>query len=83
MRLYPHFTPLVSKIGGNAKVFSHLQYAKFLFHYFRRNPRGTTAYFFESKMNYVIVPLFTRIAEALGIKSVLKRFYRSMLGDPL
>jgi hypothetical protein len=83
MRLYPHFTPLVSKIGGNAKVFSHLQYAKFLFHYFRRSPRGTTAYFFESKMNYVLVPLFTRIAEALGIKSVLKRFYRSMLGDPL
>ena len=37
-RLYPRFTPLVAKLGGNAKVYTTGEYYRFLWRYFRRNP---------------------------------------------
>ena len=44
-RLYPRFTPLVSKIGGNAKVFNRRQYYRFLLRmHYRRNPVGMVGY---------------------------------------
>ncbi len=41
--LYPRFTPLVAKLGGNAKVYTEAEYAKFRWRYFRRNPLGHAA----------------------------------------
>ncbi|HST74482.1 MAG TPA: hypothetical protein VLJ20_03845 [Acetobacteraceae bacterium] len=81
--LYPRFTPLVAKIGGNAKVYTRAQYRAFLWRYLLRNPLGTIDYRLGIEMNYVIVPFIRSLAESLGIKRPLKYLYRSMLGDPL
>jgi hypothetical protein len=82
-RLYPRFTPLVAKLGGNAKVYSRQQYRKFLRRYLLRNPIGTLAYLFEPEKNYVIMPWLRKQAEVIGLKKPLKYVYRSMLGDPV
>lgn len=82
-RLYPRFTPLVAKLGGNAKVYSRSQYRTFLSRYVGRNPLGTFAYLFEPEKNYVIMPWLRSRADALGLKKPLKYLYRSMLGDPI
>jgi hypothetical protein len=81
--LYPRFTPLVAKLGGNAKVYTKTEYAKFRWRYFRRNPLGTLAYLLEPEKNYVIMPWFRERAEKLGLKQPLKYVYRSMRGDPI
>ena len=81
--LYPRFTPLVAKLGGNAKVYTKAEYAKFRWRYFRRNPIGTLAYLLEPEKNYVIMPWFRARAESLGLKKPLKYVYRSMRGDPV
>jgi hypothetical protein len=81
--LYPRFTPLVAKLGGNAKVYTKAEYAKFRWRYFRRNPLGTLAYLLEPEKNYVIMPWFRAKAESLGLKKPLKYVYRSMRGDPI
>jgi hypothetical protein len=81
--LYPRFTPLVAKLGGNAKVYTKEEYARFRWRYFRRNPLGTTAYLLEPEKNYVIMPWFRQRAESLGLKQPLKYVYRTMRGDPI
>jgi len=81
--LYPRFTPLVAKLGGNAKVYSKAQYRKFQWRYFRRNPLGTLIYLLEPETNYVIMPWFRQRAESLGLKKPLKYVYRSLRGDPI
>jgi len=81
--LYPRFTPLVAKLGGNAKVYTEAEYAKFRWRYFRRNPLGTLQYLLEPETNYVIMPWFRAKAESLGLKKPLKYVYRSMRGDPI
>jgi hypothetical protein len=81
--LYPRFTPLVAKLGGNAKVYTRAQYRQFLLRYFRRNPVGAFAYLLEPEKNYVIMPWLRERAESLGVKEPLKRVYRSMRGDPV
>lgn len=81
--LYPRFTPLVAKLGGNAKVYSKTQYRKFQWRYFRRNPLGTFVYLLEPEKNHVIMPWFRQRAESLGLKEPLKYVYRSLRGDPI
>jgi hypothetical protein len=81
--LYPRFTPLVAKLGGNAKVYTRDEYRRFLWRYFRRNPLGTLTYLLEPETNYVIMPWFRARAEALGLKQPLKYVYRTMRGDPV
>jgi hypothetical protein len=81
--LYPRFTPIVAKLGGNAKVYTKTDYRKFLLRYFRRNPVGTFAYLLEPEKNYVIMPWLREQAESLGVKEPLKRVYRSLRGDPV
>ena len=81
--LYPRFTPLVAKLGGNAKVYTKAEYTKFRWRYFRRNPLGTLAYLLEPEKNYVIMPWFRERAESMGLKKPLKYVYRSMRGDPI
>jgi hypothetical protein len=81
--LYPRFTPLVAKLGGNAKVYTKAQYRKFQLRYLRRNPLGTLAYLLEPEKTYVIMPWFRQRAESLGLKEPLKYVYRSLRGDPI
>jgi hypothetical protein len=81
--LYPRFTPLVAKLGGNAKVYTKSDYTKFRWRYFRRNPVGTAIYLLEPEINHVIMPWFREFAESLGLKKPLKYLYRTLRGDPI
>jgi len=81
--LYPRFTPIVAKFGGNAKVFTRPQYRRFLWRYFRRNPTGTFAYLWAVEWDHMVMPRLVRMAEATGLKPLLKRLYRNLLGDPI
>jgi hypothetical protein len=80
-QLYPRFTPLVAKVGGNAKVYTRAQYRRFLWRYVRRNPLGTLAYRIDIEFNQVFVPWLREAAERFGIKRPLKYLYRKILGD--
>lgn len=81
--LYPRFTPIVAKFGGNAKVFTRAQYRTFLWRYYRRNPIGTGQYVFSVGWGHVYLPWLRQKAEAIGVKPILKRIYRGILGDPV
>jgi hypothetical protein len=81
--LYPRFTPLVAKLGGNAKVYTEREYLKFRWRYFKRNPIGTLTYFLDPEINYVIMPWFRKIADSFGFKKPLKYLYRTLRGDPI
>jgi hypothetical protein len=81
--LYPRFTPLVAKVGGNAKVYTRADYIRFLARYARRNPIGTAATLIDIEFNQVWLPWIRRTAEALGLKKPLKFVYRKFLGDPV
>jgi hypothetical protein len=82
-KLYPRFTPLVAKIGGNAKVYTRAQYYRFLLRYFRRNPVGMIAYRAQIYWDQIVLPWFRGLSERLGIKRPLKYLYRRWLGDPV
>jgi hypothetical protein len=82
-RLYPRFTPLVAKVGGNAKVYTSGQYHRFLWRYFRRNPIGMIAYRSQIEWDQIVLPWFRALSERLGIKRPLKYLYRRWLGDPV
>ena len=81
--LYPRFSPIVAKFGGNAKVFTRAQYRRFRWRYFWRNPVGTFSYLWAVEWDHVMLPWLRRTAEAVGIKPLLKRVYRAILGDPV
>jgi hypothetical protein len=82
-QLYPRFTPLVAKIGGNAKVFTRAEYMRFLGRYFRRNPVGTASTLLSIEVDQVWMPWIRKTAEGMGIKKPLKYVYRRLLGDPV
>ena len=81
--LYPRFTPLVAKLGGNAKVCTPREYRRFMRRYFLRNPLGTLAYRLDIEWSYVVLPWIRELAERLGVKRPLKYLYRWVLGDPV
>lgn len=80
--LYPHFTPLVAKLGGNAKVFSRAEWRRFWWRYVRRNPI-VFGRFVIDRWAARSVDLARNLATMLGIKEPLKRIYRRLLGDPI
>ena len=81
--LYPRFTPIVAKFGGNAKVFTRAQYRTFLWRYYRRNPIGTLQYLWAVEWDHIYLPWLRDAAEKVGIKPMLKRIYRSVVGGPV
>ena len=83
MRLYPFFTPLVAKVGGNAKVYTRPQYGKFLARYFRRNPIGSFAYMLDVYVTFMVLPTLGRIAHSLKLRTQLRQLYHCVLGDPV
>jgi hypothetical protein len=82
-KLYPRFTPLVAKIGGNAKVFTRSEYCRFIGRYLRRNPVGTLVTLAEIEFDQVFIPWLRQTAEQVGVKRPLKYVYRKLLGDPV
>lgn len=81
--LYPRFTPIVAKVGGNAKVYTRQAYRRFLWHYLRRNPVGFARYLFDVEWQHVVLPGLRSLSERLGIKAPLKYIYRRLRGDPV
>ena len=81
--LYPRFSPLVAKTGGNAKVFTRAEYRRFRGHYFRRNPVGMTRFWAGIQFNQIVLPWLRTTAERVGVKGPLKILYRKFLGDPV
>jgi hypothetical protein len=82
-KLYPRFTPLVAKVGGNAKVYTRGQYYRFLWHYFRRNPIGMLGWRAQIEWEQTVLPWLRTISERLNVKRPLKYLYRRWLGDPV
>ena len=80
--LYPRFTPLVAKVGGNAKVYTAEDYRRFVLRYLRRNPVATLSYLLDIRLRYDILPWLRDTTERLGVKAPLKYIYRRMRGDP-
>lgn len=78
-QLYPNFTPLVSKLGGNAKVFTKAQHRRFLMRYFRRSPAAFVRWRAEEAFVFSVLPFFRRSAERLRIRGPAKRIYRWMI----
>jgi len=77
--LYPYFTPRVAKLAGNAKVFTRQDYGRFLFRYLRRNPRAFANVRLASWWRNSAVVGIDSVASALGIRSLIKKFYRTIL----
>jgi hypothetical protein len=82
--LYPFVTPVIAKLGGNAKVLDYRQYATFCWRYFSRNPIGFLRWRLERSITFDVQPSLRRWAIRLGMFGFLKRFYRGWyLQDPL
>lgn len=82
MKLYPHFTPIVAKLRGSAKVRTMAEYRTFVWRYFRRNPSGYVGWHLRQRSED-IVDWFRFLADRLGVKKPIKRLYRQLLGDPV
>ena len=80
--LYPYFTPLVCKLGGNAKVYTRAEWRAFRRYYFRRNPIGSLDWQLRAAIEK-FVDVARRLADRAGIKAPLKWIYRKWLGDPV
>lgn len=82
--LYPFVTPLIAKLGGNAKVFDYSQYVRFCWRYFARNPLAFVSWRVERVVRFGVQPTVRRWAHKLGLFATAKRFYRGwLLRDPL
>lgn len=82
--LYPFVTPVIAKLGGNAKVYDRRQYAKFRWRYFSRNPAVFLRWRAERAVRFWLEPLVRRSMERLGLFALAKRAYRRWyLQDPV
>ena len=77
----PHFTPLIAKLGGAAKVYTEAERRRFKRRYFRRNPLGYRHRFGEYYAAFLDHVRWW--SERLGLKQPLKIIYRRMIGDPV
>jgi hypothetical protein len=82
MELYPHFTPLVAKLGGNAKVFTRAQLYRFWWHFFRLSPVAFIRFRIQQALHYRILPAIKKWARMLGVFSVLKQVQTVFIGAP-
>ncbi len=80
-KLYPYVTPIIAKLGGNARVFTHSQYYRFLWRYLRRNPVGFVQWRLEQWLNNRLLPWMRVWSQRLGIFDFLKRIYRGWILD--
>jgi hypothetical protein len=80
--LYPFITPLIAKLGGNAKVYTAADYLRFRLRYFRRNPFGFLRWRLKRWIDYTLIPAVRTSALRLNVFQPLKLFYRGrLLGD--
>ncbi|MEZ6197673.1 MAG: MBL fold metallo-hydrolase [Planctomycetota bacterium] len=81
-RMYPDFTPIVAKLGGNAKVFTRAERRAFRWHYFRRSPlawmRATRRGWWQRSG----LEATRTVARRLGLFGLAKRLRRRVAGFP-
>jgi len=82
MALYPHFSPLVAKLGGNAKVYTKAQLRRFQWHFFRRSPTAFLRFRLELFEKYTFTPAIRVLARRLGLFETLKAARRRLVGAP-
>jgi hypothetical protein len=82
MQLYPHFSPLVAKLGGNAKVFTAEQLRAFRWHYFRTSPRAFLRFRWQQAKDFRLMPLARQTAHRLGVFELAKRIKVALFGGP-
>ena len=82
MELYPRFTPIVAKLGGNAKVFTRRQLWRFDAHYFRRAPNIYLAHHLHMFWLYTFKPVLRAGLSKLGVLETAKGLMRRALGLP-
>ncbi len=82
MRLYPHFTPIVGKFAGGAKVFDDDALRRFRRHFFRRSPLASLIYRCQLFVQYQVVPSIKDAARMLGAFDTLKRLRLRLIGAP-
>jgi hypothetical protein len=80
--LYPHFTPIVSKLAGASGVRTFKAWRQFRRRYFRRNPIGYLEWHFSERLGQW-ADIARAVAERLHVKRPLKIIYRKYLGDPV
>jgi hypothetical protein len=82
MALYPHFSPLVAKLGGNAKVFTAAQLRAFRWHYFAASPAAFLRFRWQQAKRFAVFPAARRIAHRLGVFGLVKRIKIALFGGP-
>jgi len=80
--LYPYFTPIVAKLGGNAKVFTPRDLWRFHAHYFQLSPRAYIAHHLQMQWNYQWKPRLRGALREVGLLDTAKRTMRRALGLP-
>lgn len=76
MRLYPDFSPRLAKYGGNAKVYTQAQLARFYWHYFRRSPGAMVRFAMESAWQHSVLPAIKNALAAIGLFHLAKQVYQ-------
>jgi hypothetical protein len=82
MALYPHFTPIVGKLGGGAKVFTRAELRRFNRHFFWRSPAAHVIYQLQQFVHYRVVPAVKATARTIGAFDTLKRLRLRVIGAP-
>lgn len=82
MTLYPHFSPRIAKLGGNARARSAAEVRRFYLHYFRRSPMAFMRYHAQMLVEYSLVPAVGEAARRVGLFGVLKRLKARLIGAP-
>lgn len=75
-RLYPHFTPIVAKLAGNAKVLTAEERRAFHSHYKRMSPHAWRADRVRTAWLQSIRPKLRSLGRGLGVLEPLKRVER-------
>lgn len=82
MELYPNFTPIVAKLGGNAKVFDRAALERFEEHHRRLDPAAWRAERLEQGWRYRGKPFVRDVLTRLGVLELSKRVGRAARGLP-
>jgi hypothetical protein len=80
--LYPHFSPVIAKLGGNAKVFTPADLRRFRWYFFKLSPVGFLMARWQQFVAFRLFPFARHAAKRLGLFSQAKMLYRWVAGGP-
>ena len=74
--MYPYFSPRIAKYGGNAKVYTQTELARFYWHYFKRSPVAMARFVAQNRWEYNILPRIKFVLAKIGLFQMVKQIYR-------